>query len=69
MNTLTPASWRALREWGLTHTLHDCLPSQTDAADWYGLRSHERAAPLTELGRRVLRFQIAATTTLTSRLS
>jgi len=34
--------------------------------DWYGLRSHERAQPLSDVGCRALAFHIA-TTTLKSR--
>lgn len=33
-----------------------------DVAGWYGLRAHERARPLTDLGRRLLGLHVATTT-------
>lgn len=40
----------------------DRIAGRCALGSWYGLRAEERVHPISELGRRVLRFQIKATT-------
>lgn len=40
----------------------DRIAGRLALGGWYGLRASERAAPLSALGRRILRFQINDTT-------
>lgn len=39
------------------------MPGRADgAASWFGIQAHDRARPLTDLGRRLLGLHVATTT-------